>query len=302
MLLKGVLLALATGLLWSLVGVFYNAIAKWRLSIFDISIVTNAIAIAVLLGGVTDVRQLVAGTIPAPDRWYILFVAAAGGVNMAGSLILQCSMVYGRSGVTWAIGQSALVVPFVALTVLYSEAWTVSGIAGTLAVLSGMALLSMKPAPRTPRTPNPGKDVRYALLAFALLGCAQTMTAATGHFAYRDPGALRAVLMCAGGFPALLAGKLGSDGRGFVLNRRAWLLIVLIALENVAALYLSFRAIDLLAAAGKSAAFFPLAVGMCIAGYEVAAAVIFRERAGLYVVSGTAAILAGIASYCAAGG
>lgn len=300
MLLNGILLALLTGALWSLVGVFYNMIAKWKLSVFNISIVTSCISMAVFLTCVTKTGALLSGEIAAPGWNFTVFVVLAGFINMAGSLFLQRSMVHGKSAVTWAIGQSALVIPFVAMTLIYSESWSWTKIGGTAAVLVGMAVLGCRPGKSGAEAPNPKRGIAYALIAFAVLGIAQSMTAATGHFAYHDAGNVRAPLMTAGSFLAILCGKACLRDRGFRIDRKALLLIVLIALEGVVAMWLSFLAIDVLSEIKMGGIMYPVAVGMCIAGYSVFSMTFFHEKPNRFAVGGTLAILIGILIYCAA--
>ena len=293
-----ILLTLTVGILWSLVGLFYKMIAQYKLSVFNISCVTNLVSLTVmscLLG--REISRL--PEIPVPPAWFVLFMLFTGVINCGGSLMLQRSMVYGRSGVTWAIGQSALVVPFVSITLIFGEVWSSFRLTGTALVLGGMATLGLRKEPEgTVAAPRPQYGIVLALTAFAVLGAAQSMMSASSYLPYADDVGMRPVFLTAGSILAILFGKWLLHDRGWAFSRRAWLIVLGLSLEGVAALYLQFRALDRLKACGMNSIFFPIAVGTCIAVYSFWAAVVFREKPDRRTVGGTLLILAGIACYC----
>ncbi|MBO4647863.1 MAG: DMT family transporter [Lentisphaeria bacterium] len=295
--ITAILLTLTVGILWSLVGLFYKMIAQYKLSVFNISCVTNLVSLTVmsfLLG-----RELFRlPEIPVPPAWFVLFMLFAGFINCAGSLMLQRSMVYGRSGVTWAIGQSSLVVPFVVITLIFSEVWSPFRLTGTALVLGGMATLGLRKESGSDSAPRPQYGIVLSLIAFAVLGAAQSMMSASSYLPFADDAGMRPVLLSAGSISAILLGKWLLHDRGWAFSRRAWLIVLGLSLEGVAALYLQFRALDLLKASGMNSIFFPIAIGTCIAVYSVWAVVLFREKLDRRTVGGTLLILAGIAFYC----
>ena len=295
--ISAILLTLTVGILWSLVGLFYKMIAQYKLSVFNISFVTNLVSLTVmssLLG--REVSGL--PEIPVPPVWFVSFMLFAGFINSAGSLMLQRSMVYGRSGVTWAIGQSSLVVPFVAITLIFSEAWSSFRLTGTALVLGGMATLGLRKESGSETAPRPQYGIVLALFAFAVLGAAQSMMSASSYLPYADSVGMRPVFLSLGSIFAILSGKWLLHDRGWAFSRRALLIVLCLSLEGVTALYLQFRALDLLKACGMNSIFFPIAVGTSIAVYSVWAVVFFREKLDRRTAGGILLILAGIALYC----
>lgn len=294
----GLLLTFAVGILWSLVGVYYKLMAKWDLSVFNISLVTGGMSLLVLTGNL--IFNLSGGgsgsAVPLPDAGYLLFVLASGFVNSGGSLILQRSMVHGKSCVTWAIGQSALVIPFLSITLIFGEPWNLYRVAGTAIILSGMVILSLRSGGDS-AAPRPGYGIALALIAFAVLGLAQSMTAATSFFRYEDSAGVRPVLQSIGALMAVVAGKMLLHDKGFRLNSKALKIIFLLVIQGVIATLLQFKALDLLKADNMNNAFFPIAIGICIAGYSIWSMVFFREKPNRYIIAGTLGILAGIAAY-----
>lgn len=298
--LAGLLLTFLVGILWTFVGVFYKMMAQWKLSVFNISLVTGPATLLLTLLFYTKTGALLSGALEPPDWLYVVYVIAAGVVNMGGSLILQRSMLYGKSSVTWAVGQSSLVIPFVTITLLFSEPWSPFKVTGALAVLSGMALLSCRNDEKREALPRARYGLLLALLAFAVLGIAQSMTSSASFFSYKDPGRIRPVLLLAGSFLAVVSGKFLLKDRGFRLERKAWLLIGVILVQGAIATCVQFIAMDYLAACRMNAVFYPFAVGVCIGGYAVCSVVFFKEKMTKFICTGTLFILTGIVLFCIA--
>ena len=297
-LLTGFLLTFLTGLLWSFVGVYYKSMAKWKLSLYNVMLVMGALSTLLTLLFITKVSALVSGAIPLPSTGYLLFISGAFFTNIAGSFILQKSMAYGKSGVCWAMGQSAFILPFLAITLIFSEPWNLLKAAGTLSVLAGMIFFAAKTsAAEQKESSQPGKGVRLAILAFFVLGTAQSMISVSSFLSYPDAGMLRTSLACFCTFIAALFCKIITKEKGFFLSKKALLLILCFAVQTVATTYIQFIALDKLKAYGMNGIFFPVAIGLCIALYSVWSILFFREKAGKYFIGGLTLILAGIFCY-----
>ena len=297
-LLTGFLLTFLTGLLWSFVGIYYKSIAKYNLSLYNIMLAMGALSTLLSLLFITKVSALLSGEIPLPSAGYLLFVSGAFFTNISGSFILQRSMTYGKSGVCWAIGQSAFILPFLAITLIFSEPWNLLKAAGTLSVLAGMIFFAAKTSSvRQEEALQPGKGIRLALLAFFVLGTAQSMISASSFLSYQDTGMLRTALACFCTCLAALFCKIITKEKGFRLNKKALLLILCFAAQTVITTFIQFIALDKLKNYGMNGVFFPVAIGLCIALYSVWSILFFKEKAGKYFIGGLILILAGIFCY-----
>lgn len=103
--------------------------------------------------------------------------------------------------------------------------------------------------------------------------------------------------MHCGTFPALLAGKAVLKEFSFGFSPKTVMLALLISIQGGVTLYLQFKALDYLTANDMNGIFFPVAVGLCIAGYSILSRAFFNAKISL---PGMFAILAGIGAYCLA--
>ena len=292
----GILLTLFIGFLWSLVGIAYKFIAKENLSVFDIALVNASLTIVVLLSILgwnirTDGASM-------PDSGFCWLVIAGGCINAAGGYVLQWSMKYCRSSVAWAIGQSALIIPFLSITLIFNEAWLALKVIGTVVIIGGMLILSFSPSKKTQEMPRPAHGIVLALIAFLVLGIGQAMLSAASYMPFEDSAGFRPVLAAIGGFAAIIGGKIAMKDKGFRITKKALYVIAFYLVQGVVAQIIQYRAMDILAGVGMNACFFPIAIGTCIALYSVWSVTVFKESTNRYVIGGTAAIVGGIAAYC----
>ena len=297
----GLLLTIGIGLLWSFVGVYYKLMANWKLNPYNVGIITGLIGILLTLTFVTKTGKFIAGDVALPSWGYALFVLFAGFANTGGCYILQRSMLYGKSGVTWAIGQCALIVPFFAITIIFSEPWDMLKLAGTAAIVAGMITIAARNSQKQQNdAPKPRYGLQLAVVSFAVLGLAQSMTSATSFMTYTDPGICRPFIAGIGGILATITGKIYLKDKGFYFPKKLFWVVLLLAMQAVIVQAMQFFALDRLKACGMNGVFFPIAIGLCIAGYSVWSVVFFKEKSSRLFFGGVAVILGGIACFCIA--
>ena len=297
--LVGILLTLFVGFLWSLVGVCFKYIAKEQLSIFDVSLITstfNLIILASILG--VNLHGQGAEAV-MPGMGYVLFVLAAAILSVIGNFILQWSMKYCNSSVCWAIGQSSLIVPFLAITFIFREELVLFKGIGTLVILGGMVLLSISSKGEVKEGGNKSfLGVLLALLSFAAMGVAGAMLSATSYLSYEDTAGFRPVLFMIAGYITIAGGKIITKEKGFKFNRKALGIIIIYCLQGLLGQILQYAAMDKLRVVGMNGCFYPIAVGTCIALYSIWSIVLFREKTNRITILGTLAVLFGVCAYC----
>ena len=295
--LVGILLTLFIGFLWSLVGGAYKFVAKENLSVFDIALVSGFLSFLVLVA-LLGWNFHSADAAVVPDAGFCWLVIGGGCINAAGGYVLQWSMKYCRSSVAWAIGQSALIIPFLSITLIFSEPWYALKVIGTAVIVGGMLVLSCSPSKKTEEMPRPAYGIMLALVAFLVLGIGQAMLSSASYLSFEDAVGFRPVLSSVGGFFAIIGGKIAMKEKSFRITKKALYVIVFYLVQGVITQTTQFFAMDSLAEVGMNACFFPIAIGTCIALYSVWSVVVFKESTNRYVIGGTAAIVCGIAAYC----
>ncbi len=296
--ISGILLAILIGFFWSLVGIYYKLVGKWNLNIFDQGIIGLCFSIPLTLIFFMKTPELCSGAIPLPGPSYWLYMIGAALLNSLGGVLLQKSMYYGKSGVTWAIAQSALIVPFVGITLIFGEPWNLIKVGGTVAVVLGMAALSFKPSSPDEKIPRPMLGLLLAIVAFFVIGLAQGMTSASSFLDYDDKGNFRAFLTVIGGIFVSFGGKLATRDFKINVTLRGVLLVAWLSSQTAMVYFLQFIVMDKLASVGMNGIFYPLACGTCIAGYSIYSVTIFKEKINAFVLIGTALIIGGIFTYC----
>jgi len=115
---QGILLSLASGLLFGTVGAILRRVSRagGNLVTYYVLFGTFYLALALLF----QVRwRVVAGVDRLP--MLALVIGLAGVVSGLGMLLMTRSMALGHGGISWAISQSALVVPFLAGVLLEGD-------------------------------------------------------------------------------------------------------------------------------------------------------------------------------------
>ena len=287
------LFAVAVGILWSFTGIFYQKINSCKLDIYRVWISCALISILfAVLSGITDLPGLCSGRIPLPPAGYIIFFLCAGTLNLSGSLTMFHALRRGNPGTAWAIGQSALIVPLIALAIWYKEPLPTHNLIGITLIIAGIA--AMAGDKKNGENPTQRAGIYLAILAFCITGSAGTMVASSGYFTYNDCGNLRTVLTLSGYALSALIWKVAARDFNFKLSKAALKIIALMSLSTCAGLFLQFKALDHLAARQSGGIFFPLAIGVCIAGFTLYTIVIKHERYSKCATAGLAAVICGI--------
>ena len=162
--LTGILLAIATGLLWAVCGVVLSCCASRKLAIVPYSILQS------FLTGAATLLLIDFRAITAHDLGILAaFIFLAGFLNSLGLYAVHLAMKRGNHAPVWAISQSALIFPFLAGIVLFHNRGSVGQWIGTLLISAGIL------------TPSAKEMKRFsgwfcaALAAFFIFGVIQTL-------------------------------------------------------------------------------------------------------------------------------
>lgn len=287
----GLVLILLTGVIWSGIGVVLGLAVRRRADVYSFitaAFVMSSIGSWLLL---PDWRQLLAGKVERPGS-LILLLTLAGAAGGAGMLFLQRAMVAGAAA--WTIGQSALVIPFLAGSLFHGEPMRVSGVAGVAAIVFSLIAFA-----RRTRHSEPGAGaaaarnwLRDAIIAFSLLGIQQTLSSVPSTWpGWTDTAGLRVpITLSAGALPLLVI----SMRRGVRLDRFAWGLATAYAVLVVTGQYLLFPAMDHLRLEGRLFLAFPIALGSCIVIFALWDLMVWKQRPDRMTLVGISLGLLGV--------
>ncbi|MEG2075381.1 MAG: hypothetical protein RRY34_02670, partial [Victivallaceae bacterium] len=169
---------------------------------------------------------------------------------------------------------------------------------GTILIVTGMFAVSRrKNEVGNTQYLNPAWGVALALIAFCVLGVAQTMTSACGRLGYNDQFGLRPVFYTIGCFVVIWFGKAVKKEFKMSLNKEMLIIATLMSLNTLLSLYLQFKGIDALSEAQQGGLFFPIALGCCIGGFALYSRIFLRERLHWVNTIGLIVILCGVGCY-----
>lgn len=223
----------------------------------------------------------------------VLWIGLSGIANGAGKAMMIAAMRRGHKAVTLAMGQSTMLVPFLAGVVLWGErpgALTWTGIA---LALVGLATLAMyRGGNRCLEVNTAGGWLALALGAFVIMGLGRTCflvpsqgTKDAVELTTRTPVALTSAAIVH--VTLMLVRRTGYD-------RRLLPLSVAFALLAICGYELMFRATDLLQERGLSGLAFPVSVSICIVAFGMYSRLRLKEPFNRRTVAGMALTAAGL--------
>ncbi len=287
----GLVLIILTGLIWSGIGVVLGLAVRRRSDVH--SFITAAFLMSSISSWVLlpDWRQLLVGEVERPGS-LVLLLSLAGVAGGVGMLFLQRAMVAGAAA--WTVGQSALVIPFLAGSLFQGEPMRASGGVGVVAIVFSLIAFA-----RRNRHSEPGSVsadarnwLRDAIIAFVLLGIQQTLSSIPSTWpGWTDSAGLRVpISLTAGALPLLFLAMFTRIG----LNREAWGLAALYAVLVIAGQYLLFAAMDQLRLEGRLSLAFPIALGSCIVIFALWDLIVWKQHPDSLTLAGICLGLLGV--------
>jgi hypothetical protein len=263
--LTATLWCLATGLLWTFVGIYFTALNRRGCDALGLNLI-SALFLALISLAMVPWPEVLAETAPEA-RLADLSIAMllAGGTMAAGLVLMMAAMRRGPADVAWSVCQSSMVIPFSLGALLNHSPVQALNVAGLGAVAAGIALFGRRTAaPRPDPTGRGGYAV--AILAFLVIGLGQYLFSIPSYWeGWRDGHRLRIPIQVVGGFAVLLLLAIPT-GR-IALEGRLWKHGFLFACLTFASRHALYAAMDALAALGQAPITYPVCLGLSILGY-----------------------------------
>ncbi len=274
--LEALSLNILLGLIWFTLGVTGSRVAATRTPIipfFALGTTFGSVAAWALL---VDWPVLLRGDIPRGGE-LVFWAALAGAVNGGAAILIVESMRRGHNGMSMALVQSAMVVPFLASVLIWREAVHWSGWIGVGCVLAAIAAMALQREQRNRETEASASWLPVVLLAFCILGAAQTLFSVSSRWeadGWRDVANLRpAVALTAAclthvAFSLLTRRRPGRETLRFAL---VYVVLALLAFKGL------FLTLDRMAGVGLAGLVFPIGVGTLVTAFTLYSALWLRE-------------------------
>ena len=293
---SGILVGILTGVLWAIVGIVMSRCSRSGMD-FKVYFTCNSL-FTLLLAAVFYAQWPAMGSGPIARVSDMTFLLVGAGILSAfGLILMQTAMKFGHNGAIWAIGQSALVMPFLWGILVMGEHGNALKVMGVALILAGMALPAF--VKNAPLNEEPGAEkktswFKLALLSLLLIGSGQVLQSIPSYWkGWEDSAGLRPVLIYAGyvigGAICVLAQR-----NTQYHSRSLFLLASGMAILNAASVKLFFVTLDRLGLCGMASLAYPITVGTCIVGFSLYSLLAIREKPHLYHWAGLVATLAGI--------
>jgi multidrug transporter EmrE-like cation transporter len=290
--LQGIIFILITGLLWAAIGVAYSVMAQRRLGFFAVMGPSFTVTAALSWLVLPDHRLL---SIGAVDRLGMLVavMAGAGAVTVSAMACMQAGMRRGHHGACWAVGQSALIAPYLCGVVLFGEPLVWQRTLGVILILGSLVAFGRaREASETSGTQGNGKWFSWAICALLLLSLAQSLTTLPSHWErWTDAAHLRVPLF----FTGLAAAYMTA---AFVVGEKPgkaeWCVAASLVVVGLPSHFCLYKAMDCLKPLQMVGTVYPLAVGTCILGFALYSLLVLKEKTTTFHILGLAVGLAGI--------
>lgn len=293
---EGLALNILVGFLWACVGMVMTGVASSGGSIFAFYGLGCTLVAAIGWVALVDWSVMQDGVPRMAELFF--WIGLGGAVNALGQTLMISTMRRGHKAITWGIGQSAMLIPFLASVVIWRESPGTFGWSGMGLLLAALVVM----ARGRRRDAGEAIDPRWLLMALStlvLLGSAQALFSVPSHWAgWTDAARLRTPVSLSAAATVHILVMIGTRQ---TLERRTMKLSVLWTALALAAYVILFRCLDLMSAVGLSGVVFPIGIGTCVVVFACYSRFRLKEEFGLSDIAGIALALAGMTLIALAG-
>lgn len=281
----GILLAILTGMSWTLAGIIISRCAKEKFSLCSYSFLHT------LFSGILSFILFSHFSFFTFSR-NILFPAGivflAGILNASAQFFVRLAMKKGNHAPVWAMMQCCMLFPFLAGICFFGEKTNPFTLCGILLMLCGIIFPALKEVKKIREYFLP------AWIALLLFGASQILYLVCSCIkSFSDPAVLRPALVCFGNMTAWSI-LIKLEEKKWEWNRKIFLLAFVMAFVHAGGLYIFFKALDLLSMAGKGNIAIPLIMGSNIGMFSLYGFLILRQKNSFMEILAIFAILAGL--------
>lgn len=275
---SGIALAIATGLLWTVIAAIMSRAVQAKLNAIAFLALSGTIASAGCWIFILKWDVLQSGGVPRLADLIIIMVIA-GILSGIGSVLMLLSMGAGHQAASWTISQSSMVIPFLWGTLVWKDPIKANGWIGMALIILSVVLLGLSKKHGEEGSINL-RWLTLALSAFTILGVTQTMCSYPSQWpGWSDEARLRVPLyQTINTIPQIV---LVFTHRARIEKSSIPLAVLLaagLALTAVIGQLTIFSSLDFLGEVNLVSITYPLAVGVCVLGFALYSGFVLRER------------------------
>jgi drug/metabolite transporter (DMT)-like permease len=291
----GIVMLVGAGLGWAVTGTLLSYLARRRIPAASALAMQMLVAMTLAWVILPDYTALAASGIAA--HWRLALLMFVGGfINGAGVLTMQYAMRGGHTGLVWAIGQSALIFPFIVGLIFFHEPATSMRVLGVAAILTALLIYASTRNTGSVSVPgvkaNDGSWFFQALSVMVIFGLVQSLMSLPSHLSMlADTARLRVpcFFLGFGMFYFVIWARRPLRPKSRTLGFAA-----ICGVTAVTSTLLLFLALDRLAQAQMASVGFPTGIGASILFYTIYSIIILREPFSFRHAFGMTANLGGL--------
>jgi drug/metabolite transporter (DMT)-like permease len=274
----GIVMLVGAGLGWAVTGTLLSHLARRRIQAASALALQMLVAMTLAWVTLPDYAALSASGIAS--HWRLALLMFGGGlINGAGVLTMQYAMRSGHTGIVWAIGQSALIFPFLVSLMFFHEPATVMRLLGVAAILTSLIIYASARNTGTVAVAkakgNDGIWFFQALSVMAIFGVAQSVMSLPSHLPeLADPARVRVPCFYLGYGLVFVVAWARHPARP---HPHTLAFAAICGVTAVTSTLLLFLALDRLAQAQLTSIGFPTGIGASILFYACYSSAILRE-------------------------
>jgi drug/metabolite transporter (DMT)-like permease len=278
--LIAIVMGVLAGLIFTCIGVVLKYIASEKLDAQKYFLVNYFFTCILGLIIFCNFDVVFSGEVMSPVKLVIVF-GLSGIFNYLGLLFMQKGMTYGHSGVVWAIGQSALIVPFLVGVFIFNQTGTLVQYIGVLSILLGVFIPSLAGRKNSVDGHTGSSHIWFFLSIAALLSCgaAQAFANVPSYWVgWSDNAQLRLSLGAFSSTIICLAVILIQRKKIFPIARKLVVIGFVMSVVMLLNLKMLFYTLDRLSSYNMGAIGYPIVIGSCIAGFSLYSMFVIKEK------------------------
>ena len=279
--LTAISILVIVGVFWTMTGVVMSGVARKGIAVEPMQCVSYLMGTVVCLALLPLYPSIEAKGGFAAFALGMYFLV--GVLNYFLNITMAAAMKRGPNSLVWAILQAGMIVPFVYGICFHDVHAGPLRLLGMASMLAALWLISMDKG--SAETASGKSWLLLSFVAFLIVGVQQTVSTEPSYYSETRMGIpiiYRCLAVCLGNFVATLPFTLKQSLKGGMAvfgGKWLWLFaIILQASILFEKLFLSFRAMDMMAKLGNGALSYPVMVISCIAVFTLYSIIALHEK------------------------